>query len=177
MRIVSIVGGLILSTALAGCAANTAYIRTDGQDVAGDAVLVQQFEIDQTICMGEMQKANVSSMRFDRGGRVGAAERSNTVGQIAQGCMAKKGYILVKENEAPARMVEYAAIAEVKKKRETEARPAQHPAPAEAKKKREAAATMAEYAAFVEARKKRDAAAQPPMRIPSTKSQSATAGQ
>jgi hypothetical protein len=53
--------------------------------------LAQQFQVDAAICNGEMQKANVSGVTFSGGGLAGIAaqaERSNAVGQVAQGCMA-----------------------------------------------------------------------------------------
>lgn len=71
-----------------------------------------------------MQKANVSGVTFTGGGLAGAvaaAERSNAVGQVAQGCMAQKGYIAVPKEQAEARLAEFAAIAVEKKRREAEA--------------------------------------------------------
>lgn len=115
---------IILSVALAGlvagCAQKVAYIRIDGQR-GSDPVLAQQFEIDRTICTGEMQKANVSGVTFTGGGVAGLAaqiERSNAVGQVAQGCMAQKGYVSVPEDQAEAKTAEFAAVAAEKKRRE-----------------------------------------------------------
>src|SRR5579872_3614079 len=41
--------------------------------VLGDPVLQQQFEMDRTICQGEMQKANLSGVTFAGGGLAGVA--------------------------------------------------------------------------------------------------------
>lgn len=112
---------LLTATAVSGCARETVYVRLDGQRAASDPILAQQFEVDRTICSGEMQKANVSGVTFAGGGLAGAiaaAERSNAVGQVAQGCMAQKGYLLVAADQAEAKNAELAAITEEKKKRE-----------------------------------------------------------
>jgi hypothetical protein len=86
--------------------------------------LSSNFKSIPAICTGEMQKANVSGVTFTGGGLAGAvaaAERSNAVGQVAQGCMAQKGYIAVPKEQAEARLAEFAAIAVEKKRREAEA--------------------------------------------------------
>ena len=112
---------MVAATALSGCAQKMTYLRIDGQRGSTDPVLAQQFEIDRTICSGEMQKANVSGVTYTGGGLAGLAaqiERSNAVGQVAQGCMATKGYLMVPEDQAAAKQAELAAVAEEKKKRE-----------------------------------------------------------
>ena len=70
--------------------------------------------MDRTVCQGELQKANVSGVTFTGGGLADAlaiAERSEQVNQVGQGCMAGKGYVLVREDQAPAKQQELAAIA------------------------------------------------------------------
>src|SRR5579872_3546473 len=60
--------------------------------VLGDPVLQQQFEMDRTICQGEMQKANLSGVTFAGGGLAGvaaAAERGQAAGQ-ARGVWRQK---------------------------------------------------------------------------------------
>ena len=112
---------LISAVALSGCAREMAYVRLDGHSTLGDPVLAQQFQVDAAICNGEMQKANVSGVTFSGGGLAGIAaqvERSNAVGQVAQGCMAQRGYLIVPKEEAPAKLAELAAVAEEKKRRE-----------------------------------------------------------
>ncbi|MCX7310340.1 MAG: hypothetical protein NTV56_01090 [Alphaproteobacteria bacterium] len=110
-----------LATLLTGCAKEMAYIRYDGQRASTDPVLAQQFQQDAAICNGEMQKANVSGVTFTGGGLAGAvaaSERGNAVGQVAQGCMAQKGYAYDPKEQAEARLTEFAAVAEEKRKRE-----------------------------------------------------------
>ena len=110
--------------ALAGCAPHLIYLRADGVPPGSDPVLNQQFEMDRTICQGDMQKANVSGVTFAGGGLAGAvaaANRNQAVGQVGQGCMAEKGYVLVKEDEAAAKSQELAAIAAEKARREAAA--------------------------------------------------------
>jgi hypothetical protein len=106
---------------LCGCATEKTWIRADGQRAGGDPVLAQQFEMDRTICTGEMQKANVSGVTFSGGGMAGLAaqiERQQAVGQVAEGCMAQKGYLLVEKENAEAKSAELAAVAAEKKRRE-----------------------------------------------------------
>lgn len=136
---------LFSSVALSGCAREMVYLRIDGQRGSADPVLAQQFEVDRTICSGEMQKANVSGVTFAGGGMAGVAaqiERSNAVGQVAQGCMAQRGYISVPKEEAEAKMAELVAVAEEKKRREAAVEAATKTAalPLPAKKKKQAAA-------------------------------------
>jgi hypothetical protein len=117
----SLVMALASATLLAGCAKEMAYIRYDGQRASTDPVLAQQFQQDAAICQGEMQRANVSGVTFTGGGFAGAvaaAERGNAVGQVAQGCMAQRGYAFVPKEEAEAKLAEFAAVTEEKKRRE-----------------------------------------------------------
>ena len=135
----SLVAVLASAVLTAGCAQRVAWVRVDGQRVSLDPVMAQQFEIDRTICTGEMQKANVSGVTFTGGGLAGlaaAVERSNAVGQVAQGCMAQKGYVMVPEDQAAAKAAEFAAIAEEKKRRDA----ALQATPPPAQKKRAAGA-------------------------------------
>jgi hypothetical protein len=106
---------ILLGLMLAGCATQPTmtWIRADGQRSANNAVLHQQFEMDKTVCQGEMQKANLSGVTFAGGGIAGAvaaANRNDAVGQVARGCMAEKGYVLVAEEEAEQKRAELAAI-------------------------------------------------------------------
>src|SRR5665647_276214 len=137
---------MILAFGLSGCAKEMVYLRIDGQRGSTDPVLAQQFEVDRTICSGEMQKANVSGVTYAGGGMAGLAaqiERSNAVGQVAQGCMAQRGYLSVPKEEAEAKMADLAAVADEKKRREAAAEAATRTAalPLPAKKKKQTAAT------------------------------------
>jgi hypothetical protein len=94
--------------ALAGCASaptanapKTTWVRADGKRGAGDPLLLQQFEKDRISCQGELQKANQH-------------------GEIDADCMATKGYVLVREDEAEAKRRELAAAE--KARRELDAR-------------------------------------------------------
>ena len=72
-----------------------------------------------------MQKANVSGVTYAGGGLAGVAaqiERQQAVGQVAEGCMAQKGYLLVPKEEAEAKAAELAAVDAEKKRREEVAR-------------------------------------------------------
>ncbi|MBJ7405941.1 MAG: hypothetical protein JHD07_22565 [Bradyrhizobium sp.] len=97
-----------------------------------------QFEVDRTACLGERNKAALSGVSVASGGlaaAVAAQERSNAADTVGQGCMAEKGYLLVREDEADAKRAELARVAELKKQQEAAAA-----APA-AKPKKPASAT------------------------------------
>jgi hypothetical protein len=118
--IVFVLAGL----ALAGCAPHMIYLRADGQDAVSDPVLHQQFDMDRTVCNGDMQKANLSGVTFAGGGLAGvaaAANRDAAAGQVGQGCMAERGYVLVRQDEAAAKQQELAAVAAEKARREAAA--------------------------------------------------------
>jgi hypothetical protein len=115
---------MAVSLALSACASQTIYLRADGQSIRGDPVMQQQFEMDRTVCQGEMNKADLSGVTFTGGGLAGAfaaAGRAQEAGQVGQGCMAAKGYVLVREDQAAAKQQELAAIAAEKARREAAA--------------------------------------------------------
>jgi hypothetical protein len=108
---------------LSACAQQpkTIWIRADGKRAAGDTVLVHQFEMDRTICLGERQKANLSGVTVANGsmaGVVAAQQRADAADQVAAGCMAEKGYVLVREDEADAKSQEFAAVEAEKARRD-----------------------------------------------------------
>jgi hypothetical protein len=75
---------LLLGTlALTGCAAQTIYLRTDGQDIASNPALHQQFELDHITCQTEPGDN--------------------------QDCMAIKGYVSVRKDQAAAKQQQIAA--------------------------------------------------------------------
>jgi hypothetical protein len=100
---------------LCSCApqVKSVWLRTDGQHIASNPVLLQQAQVDLTVCQGEMQKANLSGVTFTGGGLAGlaaAAQRNNAAADVAKGCMAQHGYILVPEDQAEAKSAELAAL-------------------------------------------------------------------
>ncbi|GLR91293.1 hypothetical protein [Bradyrhizobium iriomotense] len=124
------VGVAVLCAALGGCAAapKMGWIRVDGQSARENPVLQTQFEVDSTACLGERNKAALSGVTVASGGLAGAiaaADRSNAADTVARGCMAEKGYLLVREDEADAKRAELARIAEMKKQQEAAAVAAQ----------------------------------------------------
>jgi len=85
MRIAFAMAGALL---LSGCATKTAYLLADGRLPGADPVLNQQFEMDRTVCQGELQKANLSGVTFAGDGLAGAAasaQRGQAAGQVRAG--------------------------------------------------------------------------------------------
>lgn len=129
-----------LCVALGGCAAapKMVWLRVDGQTVRENPVLQTQAEIDGTSCLGERNKAALSGVTVASGGLAGAmaaADRSNAADTVARGCMAEKGYLLVREDEAEAKRAELARVAELKKQQEAaSAAPAPKPKKTSAQK-------------------------------------------
>jgi hypothetical protein len=119
-------GVVALCVALGGCAAapKMVWVRVDGQTVRENPVLQTQAEIDGTSCLGERNKAALSGVSVASGGiaaAAAAADRSNAADTVARGCMAEKGYLLVKEEEADAKRAELGRVAELKKQQEAAA--------------------------------------------------------
>jgi len=76
---------LLATLMLTDCAAKSVYLRTDGQDVAGNAALRSQLELDRATCAGEPGDD--------------------------QDCMALKGYVSVPKDQAAAKQQQLAAMA------------------------------------------------------------------
>ena len=76
---------LLGTLALTDCAAQTVYLRTDGQDIASNPALAKQLDLDRIICQGEPE---------------------NT-----QDCMAVKGYVSVRKDQAADKQEQLAALA------------------------------------------------------------------
>ena len=114
---------ILLAVCISGCASpQMAWIRVDGVRGKGDPVLSQQFEADKTTCLGETQRPASS------GSVPGAdADKTVTFSEPARACMAGKGYVLVREDEADAKAAELRTAAE--KKRREEVPTAPPPAP------------------------------------------------
>ena len=84
---------LLLGTlALTDCAAQTIYLRTDGLDIASNPALRQQLDRDRMACQGEPGDD--------------------------QDCMATKGYVPVRQDQAAAKQQQLAAIAAENAERE-----------------------------------------------------------
>jgi hypothetical protein len=97
------------------------WVRVDGQRSAQNPVLAQQFEIDRTVCLGERQKASLSGVTVASGGIaavLAAQDRANSADTVARGCMAEKGYLMVPQDQAEAKLAELAAINEQKHQQE-----------------------------------------------------------
>ncbi len=111
-RIISIV---IVGTVVAACAGpKLVPVRMDGQRITESPVLAHGYEADHTICRGETQKANLSKTKHYYGGVAGIAEsldQAQAAGDVYAGCMAQRGYAMVKEEEAEAKRAQYSAVA------------------------------------------------------------------
>jgi len=60
--------------------------RIDGQIIKGNPALERQLEIDNTICQGQVAKADSASA-------APALRRSQAAADIFAGCMAERGYL------------------------------------------------------------------------------------
>jgi len=104
----------VAALVLAGCQTTAeqpqrGWVRVDGRPMIGNPQLTQQLQIDQTICLGETSKA-ASGMQpvYWRG--IGGAiqaqmienQRTDMLTNVAKGCMAEKGYMLMTAEEAAA---------------------------------------------------------------------------
>jgi hypothetical protein len=90
MRKVALLLGML---ALTNCAERTIYLRTDGQDMAGNPALHQQFELDRVTCQTEPGDD--------------------------KDCMAVKGYVSVPKDQVAAKQRQLAAIAAQNAEQET----------------------------------------------------------
>jgi len=90
MRKVALLLGVF---ALTACAERAIYLRTDGQDMAGNPALHQQFELDRVTCQTEPGDD--------------------------KDCMAVKGYISVPKEQAAAKQRQLATLAAQSAEHET----------------------------------------------------------
>ncbi|MFZ1149434.1 MAG: hypothetical protein WAR76_06825 [Xanthobacteraceae bacterium] len=90
MRKVALLLGMF---ALTDCAERAIYLRTDGQDIAGNPALHRQLELDRMTCQTEPGDD--------------------------QDCMAVKGYVSVPKDQAAAKQRQLAAIAAQNAEHET----------------------------------------------------------
>lgn len=91
------------------------FVRTDGRDFTINAALAQQERIDATICTGEVNKAKASMPStyspsvFEEVNM--EINQSQALDAVASGCMAEKGYLYVRSDEAAATRAEFAKTA------------------------------------------------------------------
>ena len=78
--------------ALTDCAAQTVYLRTDGQDLASNPALREQLDRDRIACQGELEDKD---------------------------CMAVKGYVSVPKEQAAAKQRQLATLAAQSAEHET----------------------------------------------------------
>ena len=119
---------VFIAIAISSCATvpeeKLIFIRTDGQQIRGNAALEQQGQIDKTICLGQTQQSALGMpVVYTGGGLAGALDAAAIQGQrqasltdVAKGCMAQKGYVQVRESDAPERLAEYQKTAAQRKK-------------------------------------------------------------
>ena len=105
----------VATFAVAGCQTagqkqNITFVRADGRPMRGNAKLEQQFQLDATICKGEMQKIAAGAAPIYYSGIVGAVNaemiaqgKKNALLDVGKGCMAERGYVQISEEEAEAR--------------------------------------------------------------------------
>jgi len=88
-------------------------LRTDGQRISGNPALQQVFETDKLICEAERQKANLSGVTISNGGYgvFAQKERQAAAETVFRGCLAQKGYVMVREDQAIAKNAEFIAVA------------------------------------------------------------------
>jgi hypothetical protein len=97
----------LAALALAGCATRGVFLLSDGRIPADDPLLKEQLEKDLTICNGEAQKANLAGGPIN----VNSYSRYMAAGQVGRGCMAEKGYVLVRKEDVESKQKELAAAA------------------------------------------------------------------
>lgn len=94
---------------------NQIWLRTDGRSQVGNPHLMQQFEIDRTVCVGETQKSAVGAPVVYTDGSIGstvsaamvAGQKSDALTDVMKGCMAQKGYVMVSKDQAPAMAAQF----------------------------------------------------------------------
>ena len=110
--------GLAAATviALAGCQTMPPqepmiWIRTDGKPIKGIPANEQKAKIDALACQGEAAKIAGAAPPVYYSGLAGAIsaaqvmnERGEAIKAVAIGCMADRGYLYVKESDAPPKL-------------------------------------------------------------------------
>jgi hypothetical protein len=97
---------LVIAGAVSACAqeepVGQVWLRTDGKSPANDVVVSRQFEVDRADCSG-------GKAGYYNG--VAGSERGAFSADV-RGCMAQKGYVLVREDELQAKSAEFAAASD-----------------------------------------------------------------
>lgn len=110
----------VAAAMLAGCQAapppeEQIWLRTDGQSMRANPALAQQFDIDRTICLGETQRAGISAPPIYTDSFIEAAmvsaSRDRQMVDVAMGCMAGRGYLLVPASQVETRAAQLRAAA------------------------------------------------------------------
>lgn len=107
------VAAAVVGLVLAGCQTTPEeqyiFVRTDGKRLADDPSFGPKFELDRTVCIGEVQRSAVGAPIIYYQGLAGAITASMIQNQqqaalvdILKGCMAGKGYMMVPMSQAPA---------------------------------------------------------------------------
>lgn len=85
------------------------WVRTDGHRMGDDPSYGQRFELDRTVCFGEVQRSAAGAPVIYYQGLSGAITASMIQGQqqsayldIMKGCMAGKGYVFTPKSQAQA---------------------------------------------------------------------------
>lgn len=114
--------------AAGGCSepVRSVVIRTDGQSIADNPVLRHAYNTDEVICLGEMEKASLSGVTVtnsDLARIVSQVDRQSAAYTVLRGCLAQRGYLIVREDEAEAKRAEFRAVAELASQQQQAAAP------------------------------------------------------
>jgi hypothetical protein len=101
---------------LGGCAdpVRSVVLRSDGQPISANPALMHAYNMDEAVCMGEVQKARLSGVTFSNGSMAAIADqmdRKDAAATVLRGCLAQKGYLIVREDEAERKGAELRSIA------------------------------------------------------------------
>jgi hypothetical protein len=73
-----------------------AWVRADGQSINSNPALLQKYQLDHTVCEGEMQNASLAGQAYCPGGAIACAvddvERRQSMPAVGKDCMADRGY-------------------------------------------------------------------------------------
>lgn len=106
--------------AVAGCQTvpdeELIFVRVDGKRSGDNPSYASKFELDRTMCIGEVQRSAVGAPIIYYQGLAGAISASMLQNQqqaalidILRGCMAGKGYMMVPQSQAMATHLRYKA--------------------------------------------------------------------
>lgn len=78
----------VLSVLMAGCMSGQNYYRiSDGQRVDANPEMLAEFQVDRTICDGEVAKANLATDQ-------NALLVMDSLAAVERACMAERGYVV-----------------------------------------------------------------------------------